>query len=413
MKALLNGPQGRTVLGSAILTIGSSPDNLLVIDNVKISAHHAEIRPEEQGYSITDLGSIHGTYVNGGRLDFNTPQRLGRGNSIAIGDTTFTYEEEEEPQVEPVPSASPDQERGYGTSPSDEETLSSQDVPGVGVEGMAPGNQQLIAPQAAYTLPEKYMTQPTYPGMVGTTPAYVGPIPGYVPIEQVRRGTRRLIAIGLGLLIVIGLGVFGFIYFTRSTPEKTLDTYCNSLLGQDYLTAYNQLSTVLQTSETESQFANILEAQGKVTTCKHGSASINGFNALVNLTFDSNSGQNFNSPVTLIQDSGNTWKISVPFPPEVTLTTYCHALKSKDYQIAYDQLATNVKSQFSETDFETGIQQSNTQNGGIVNCTVSNVTASGSSATGTITFVARNGQSGNTLYSLAIENGIWKISGAQ
>src|SRR6266404_394413 len=82
MRAVLNGPQGQTVLESSVLTIGSSPYNSLVLDNIKVSAHHAEIRPEEQGYAITDLGSIHGTYVNGERLDFNALRRLNPGNSL-------------------------------------------------------------------------------------------------------------------------------------------------------------------------------------------------------------------------------------------------------------------------------------------------------------------------------------------
>src|SRR5260221_953712 len=95
MRAVLIGPQGKIILKSTVLTVGSSPENSLVINSVKVSAHHAEIRPEEQGYSITDLGSIHGTYVNGERLDFSTPHMLTPGNSITISDTTFTYELEE------------------------------------------------------------------------------------------------------------------------------------------------------------------------------------------------------------------------------------------------------------------------------------------------------------------------------
>src|SRR5215470_12434298 len=75
---------GSTILETTLFTFGSSPDNSLVIDNIKVSAHHAEIRSEEHGFSITDLGSIHGTYVNGERLDFNTPRLLNPGNSITI-----------------------------------------------------------------------------------------------------------------------------------------------------------------------------------------------------------------------------------------------------------------------------------------------------------------------------------------
>ncbi len=400
MKAVLNGPQGRTVLESTILTIGSSPDNLLVIDNVKVSAHHAEIRPEEQGYSITDLGSIHGTYVNGERLDFNTPRILSPGNSIAIGDAVFTYVVQDEEQIETLLSAASEQASSPGAPSSDEETLPAQTAYGAGIIGTPPETQQ------------PYM-QPVYPGTV--SPGFVGPVPGYVPATQERRKNRLLIwiGLGLGLLVVIGLAIGGYFYFTRSTPEKTLDAYCNALVGQDYLTAYNQLSTSLQTTERESQFVHILEAQGRVTSCTHGSANINGATALVNLIFRSSSGQSSNSPVTLIQDSGNTWKISVPFPPSVTLNTYCYALKNKDYHTAYDQFSSFIKNQVTETAYETNESQGESSVGGISKCTVSNVSESGTSASGTITFFAGNGQSGDSHYMLTNESGFWKISAIQ
>ena len=113
MKAVLHGPQGSTILETTLFTFGSSPDNSLVIDNIKVSAHHAEIRSEEKGFSITDLGSIHGTYVNGERLDFNSPRLLNSGDSITIGDFVFTYEIEETPQIEETFQSSPQQEGEY------------------------------------------------------------------------------------------------------------------------------------------------------------------------------------------------------------------------------------------------------------------------------------------------------------
>ena len=100
MKAVLHSPPGSTNLETSHFTFGSSPDNSLVIDNIKVSAHHAEIRSEDNGSSITDLGSIHGTYVNGERLDFNSPRLLSPGDSITIGDSIFTYDLEEPSQIE-------------------------------------------------------------------------------------------------------------------------------------------------------------------------------------------------------------------------------------------------------------------------------------------------------------------------
>src|SRR5579859_5244371 len=98
---------------------------------------------------------------------------------------------------------------------------------GMDIMSRPPENRELIEANTSYTLPQQYM--PSYPQQPGNVPmipsGYVGPIPGYVPIEQVRRSNRRLVWIGLGGLIVIALAVFGYLYFTRSTPEKTLDVF--------------------------------------------------------------------------------------------------------------------------------------------------------------------------------------------
>jgi limonene-1,2-epoxide hydrolase len=229
----------------------------------------------------------------------------------------------------------------------------------------------------------------------------------------VQRRTRRLIWIGLGLVAVIALAVGGYLlFFTRPTPEKTLDTYCSALLGQDYLTAYNQLSSPLRNTETESQFASVVEEQGKLNSCIHGSANVNGSTASINLRLVASANQT-NSVVTLVQDTGNNWKINLPIPPSVTLTAFCRALKNGDYQTAYDQLAGIVKSQLTEVAFETTNMQQSAQVGGIASCSVSNVSEGGSSAIGTVTFLLGNGQKGDTHYSLANEGGFWKIDGAQ
>jgi len=92
MKAVLWGPYGQIVLGSATVTVGRTPDNQLVVYDPKVSSRQAEIRPTVQGYLVTDLGSSYGTFVDGQQLDVNVPRLLMSGNTIRFGDTTFTYE---------------------------------------------------------------------------------------------------------------------------------------------------------------------------------------------------------------------------------------------------------------------------------------------------------------------------------
>lgn len=52
-----------------VITIGRTPDNDVIIHDPKISRHHAQIVQHERGgYSIVDLKSTNGTYVNGIRI---------------------------------------------------------------------------------------------------------------------------------------------------------------------------------------------------------------------------------------------------------------------------------------------------------------------------------------------------------
>jgi hypothetical protein len=403
MKAILNGPQGRITLESTVATIGSSPDNLLIIDNPKVSAHHAEFRLEEQGYSITDLGSIHGTYVNGERLDLNTPHRLNRGNSITIGDTVFTYEEEETQSDASQPSIL-DQVNSPGASLPAAEIPSSHSAYEGGNVGMLPGNQQVTEANPLYTLPQQYM-QPTYPG---TMPNYGGPIPVHVPVAQPKRTRRPLIWIGVGLILVVILAVVGYLFFARSTPEKTLDAYCNALQGQDYQAAYNQLSAALQSTETELAFAHASRAVGQINACTHSSATVTGNLATANVTLVSIAGQTSSSIITLTQDSGS-WKISMlPTTPGITLTMFCNALRSRDYPTAYNQLSGGIRKQRTEAQFETDFAG--------LTCSYGTVTISGNSASTSMTFMDLTGRTGRasvTLIQDSDSNNDWKIDSIQ
>jgi pSer/pThr/pTyr-binding forkhead associated (FHA) protein len=92
MEASLTGPDGqRTDLTSNVLTIGRAPDNQLVLPDQQASSHHAEIRPDTQGYLLIDVNSRNGTFVNEQHLLPQTPRLLISGDVIRIGDTRLTY----------------------------------------------------------------------------------------------------------------------------------------------------------------------------------------------------------------------------------------------------------------------------------------------------------------------------------
>ena len=409
MKAVLHSPSGNTNLETSHFTFGSSPDNSLVIDNIKVAAHHAEIRSEDNGSSITDLGSIHGTYVNGERLDFNSPRLLSTGDTITIGDSTFTYDLEEPSQIQETP-ISPEREEEHEVLSGEELTTplipTDEDTTGDISE-----DQQLIEYNPEYILPQHYI--PSNEQQLDATPFvpadFDGPIPGYMSIGQVRRRERRFILIGLGLLVVIALAIGGYFFFSRSTPEKTLDAFCNAIQGQDYQTAYNQLSNSLQSNETELEFANTLRANGNVNTCTHSSTNTTNNKTSANVTIVTKSGQSSSSNITLTTENGNNWKLSLfPTTPIMTLTAFCNALQNKDYPTAYTQLTNGIKRLHAEAQFESDFTN--------LTCTYSNISSSGNTTSATMTFKNSSGQIASAKVALIEDgenNNNWKINSIQ
>lgn len=113
MGAVLAGVSGRVELEKTRLSIGRAPDNQLVLTDTQVSGHHAEVHPEGEGYSITDLGSSNGTFVNGYRLTPNVPRVLNPNDQIQFGQhfgnplAVLTYLVQDAVFVEPTVLASP------------------------------------------------------------------------------------------------------------------------------------------------------------------------------------------------------------------------------------------------------------------------------------------------------------------
>ncbi|MEP9384403.1 ATP-binding cassette domain-containing protein [Nocardioides cheoyonin] len=82
-------PRQRFAYGRT-LTIGRSPENDLVVSDHRADHHHARFVSLPDGrYRLRDLGSDHGTYVNGVQIPGRTAVELRHEDRIAIGRTTF------------------------------------------------------------------------------------------------------------------------------------------------------------------------------------------------------------------------------------------------------------------------------------------------------------------------------------
>src|SRR5690349_19367218 len=82
----IEGPaRGATyALEQAEISVGRSSSNVIAIADLSLSRHHSAIRCVEGVYTLCDLQSNNGTFVNGEPI---TEHRLAHGDRIAIGDS--------------------------------------------------------------------------------------------------------------------------------------------------------------------------------------------------------------------------------------------------------------------------------------------------------------------------------------
>jgi len=108
--------------------IGRLPDCDLVLADALVSRKHAVIKESPQGFSITDLDSMNGVYIN--NLKISGEERLAHGDLVVIGESRLLFSDspdKESPALDPF-SSTPSG-RGSGIEPT----------PAAGVRVQAPG----------------------------------------------------------------------------------------------------------------------------------------------------------------------------------------------------------------------------------------------------------------------------------
>jgi pSer/pThr/pTyr-binding forkhead associated (FHA) protein len=78
----------RFLLDTDVVTAGRHPDSEIFLDDVTVSRRHAEFRRGADGYRVSDVGSLNGTYVNRDRID---EVLLQGGDEVQIGKYRLVY----------------------------------------------------------------------------------------------------------------------------------------------------------------------------------------------------------------------------------------------------------------------------------------------------------------------------------
>ncbi|MDH6121095.1 FHA domain-containing protein [Kitasatospora sp. GAS206B] len=72
----------RFLLDADITTAGRHPQGDIFLDDVTVSRRHVEFRRRPGGFTVADVGSLNGTYVNRERID---EVGLNNGDEVQIG----------------------------------------------------------------------------------------------------------------------------------------------------------------------------------------------------------------------------------------------------------------------------------------------------------------------------------------
>jgi pSer/pThr/pTyr-binding forkhead associated (FHA) protein len=76
------GSGSRFLLDADVVNAGRHPDSEIFLDDVTVSRRHAEFHRSGESFTVSDVGSLNGTYVNRDRID---RVQLSDGDEVQIG----------------------------------------------------------------------------------------------------------------------------------------------------------------------------------------------------------------------------------------------------------------------------------------------------------------------------------------
>ncbi|MCY3616426.1 MAG: FHA domain-containing protein [Acidimicrobiaceae bacterium] len=85
----------RYALDSDVVSLGRDPASDIFLDDITVSRRHAEVERDGARYSIRDVGSLNGTYVNRKRIERG---ELSEGDEVQVGKFKLVFVHGTSPQ---------------------------------------------------------------------------------------------------------------------------------------------------------------------------------------------------------------------------------------------------------------------------------------------------------------------------
>jgi hypothetical protein len=77
-------------LDSTLLTVGRGLNNDIILEDTRVSRHHAQLRYRARRFWVADMSSTNGTFINGERI---TERALRSGDILSLGGLELTFKD--------------------------------------------------------------------------------------------------------------------------------------------------------------------------------------------------------------------------------------------------------------------------------------------------------------------------------
>jgi hypothetical protein len=169
------GPQPNQVyeLTSEVTNLGRDITNDIVINDREVSRHHLRYMRGADGFTIEDLGSTNGTFVNGKRVTGATP--LKNGDMVGLGETvTLQFEVVRPGAAQPVQPAQPAQPAQPSYQPPPQQLSYTPPAEEDRYKPQQPAQAQ-VNPYQPQPAQPTYQPPPQQPAYAASQPDYAQP----------------------------------------------------------------------------------------------------------------------------------------------------------------------------------------------------------------------------------------------